>query len=1423
MYISLNGFWGRPDLIVSSLGTNKITYRAGESLRITATTRNIGSSRVGYSYTKFYLSRDRYLNSSDTYLGSDYVSSLGAGSSSTDTMTRTLGGNLSGRYYLIAKADAYGWRSESNEGNNIRVLGPINITQAKPDLIVSSLGTNKTTYRTGESLRITSTTRNIGNASVGSSYTRFYLSRDRSLGSSDTYLGSDYVSSLGAGSSSTDTMTRTLGGNLSGRYYLIAKADAYGWRSESNEGNNIRVLGPINITQAKPDLIVSSLGTNKTTYRTGESLRITSTTRNIGNASVGSSYTRFYLSRDRSLGSSDTYLGSDYVSSLGAGSSSTDTMTRTLGGNLSGRYYLIAKADAYGWRSESNEGNNIRVLGPINITQAKPDLIVSSLGTNKTTYRTGESLRITSTTRNIGNASVGSSYTRFYLSRDRSLGSSDTYLGSDYVSSLGAGSSSTDTMTRTLGGNLSGRYYLIAKADAYGWRSESNEGNNIRVLGPINITQAKPDLIVTGGTARMIDSAMGRMYANVTVRNQGTGTAGSSYVGYYLSTNSTITTLDTRLSVDYTGSLASGRSEYDYQYFNLPKNLVAGRTYYIGAIADYSNRVGESNEGNNGRVLGSFIAPPPRKPDLVVTGGTARMIDSGTGRMYANVTVRNQGTGTAGSSYVGYYLSTNSTITTLDTRLSVDYTGSLASGRSEYDYQYFNLPKNLVAGRTYYIGAIADYSNRVGESNEGNNGRVLGSFIAPPPRKPDLVVTGGTARMIDSGTGRMYANVTVRNQGTGTAGSSYVGYYLSTNSTITTLDTRLSVDYTGSLASGRSEYDYQYFNLPKNLVAGRTYYIGAIADYSNRVGESNEGNNGRVLGSFIAPPPRKPDLVVTGGTARMIDSGTGRMYANVTVRNQGTGTAGSSYVGYYLSTNSTITTLDTRLSVDYTGSLASGRSEYDYQYFNLPKNLVAGRTYYIGAIADYSNRVGESNEGNNGRVLGSFIAPPPRKPDLVVTGGTARMIDSGTGRMYANVTVRNQGTGTAGSSYVGYYLSTNSTITTLDTRLSVDYTGSLASGRSEYDYQYFNLPKNLVAGRTYYIGAIADYSNRVGESNEGNNARLLGSFTVKPVNRAPVVTTYNKTVESGKALSASSLFRVTDADGDAMTRYEFRDGGAGGGYFKVDGVTRSSGQAFQVSASRLGSVRYHGGANAGSETLSVRAYDGKTWSAWKSLTATTTKSKVDITTRTHVVDANEQIRVSSLPGFVASGVSQLQFFDSNADGNSGYFKLGGARKSGVFSIAGSDLGNLYFVGGKGDNRRFDDLYVRAKAGSTWGEWSRVSIATEPHHDTALLPNHKPKWNGNNVTFSFMTQLPTPLSQQVVLQGLQGIQFTSEIRHARGVAKMGRGLRPDLHGGERCGLRWPDAFRFRELGRVRPCLLSSNRRCMVEHDIQRPDQ
>nr|VFK43142.1 MAG: Serine protease, subtilase family [Candidatus Kentron sp. TC] len=366
----------RPDLIVSSLYTNKTTYTAGETIRITSTTRNAGNASAGSSYTKFYLSRDRYLSSSDTYLGYDYVSGLSRGYSRSDTVTGRLGVNLSGSYYIIAKADANGWRSESNEYNNIRVSNRINIVRARPDLTITSLGTDKTRYTAGESIRITATTKNIGNASAGSSYTKFYLSRDTSLGGSDIYLGDDYVSSLGAGSWSRDTVTKTLSSSLSGNYYLIAKADATNRVSESNGNNNlVRTLGSIRIDPSRPDLTITSLGTDKTRYTAGESIRITATTKNIGNASAGSSYTKFYLSRDTSLGSSDIQLRTDSVSGLNAGSWFTRTATANLGSNLSGSYYLIAKADATGRVSESNEGNNIRVIGnPLYIEKPRSNL-----------------------------------------------------------------------------------------------------------------------------------------------------------------------------------------------------------------------------------------------------------------------------------------------------------------------------------------------------------------------------------------------------------------------------------------------------------------------------------------------------------------------------------------------------------------------------------------------------------------------------------------------------------------------------------------------------------------------------------------------------------------------------------------------------------------------------------------------------------------------------------------------------------------------------------------------------------------------------------------------------------------------------------------------------------------------------------------
>ena len=114
--------------------------------------------------------------------------------------------------------------------------------------------------------------------------------------------------------------------------------------------------------------------------------------------------------------------------------------------------------------------------------------------------------------------------------------------------------------------------------------------------------------------------------------------------------------------------------------------------------------------------------------------------------------------------------------------------------------------------------------------------------------------------------------------------------------------------------------------------------------------------------------------------------------------------------------------------------------------------------------------------------VGSDTAPnpPPVLPDLSVnalslTGTTVHF------------TLQNSGQASAASSTTGLYLSTDSAITTSDTLLGTYSSPSLPAGGSES--MAWSLPTNLSAG-THYLGAIADSTSTVAESNENNNASV---------------------------------------------------------------------------------------------------------------------------------------------------------------------------------------------------------------------------------------------------------------------------------------------------------------------------------------------
>lgn len=218
-------------------------------------------------------------------------------------------------------------------------------------------------------------------------------------------------------------------------------------------------------------------------------------------------------------------------------------------------------------------------------------------------------------------------------------------------------------------------------------------------------------------------------------------------------------------------------------------------------------------------------------------------------------------------------------------------------------------------------------------------------------------------------------------------------------------------------------------------------------------------------------------------------------------------------------------------------------------------------------------------------------------------------------------------------------------------------------------------------------------------------------------NTPPVVSTSNQGVLLGQSLEAAALFSVSDADGDAMTRYQFKDGTAGNGHFTVNGVIKAANAAFEVAAADLAGVQFVGSAANGSDTVLVRANDGSSWSNWKGATVT---SAPHLTNATPVLAAqaggllrNASAAASSL--FSASDadadpILQYEFWDEVNGG--GYWSVNGVQQASGRSIAVSaaELASTAYVGGA--NPGTEQVWARAHDGIAWGAWKKWLMSTE---------------------------------------------------------------------------------------------------------------
>jgi len=262
--------------------------------------------------------------------------------------------------------------------------------------------------------------------------------------------------------------------------------------------------------------------------------------------------------------------------------------------------------------------------------------------------------------------------------------------------------------------------------------------------------------------------------------------------------------------------------------------------------------------------------------------------------------------------------------------------------------------------------------------------------------------------------------------------------------------------------------------------------------------------------------------------------------------------------------------------------------------------------------------------------------------------------------------------------------------------------------------QEIDVPGQLVGNLVYQSGSGTDTLWA-----KASDGILWGgwstAFTVTaPIDNAPVVHASNVTLAHGNLTPpASSLFSVSDADGDGITTYGFWDNGAGGGHFVLNGVVQANGQEFDVSAGQLAQLTYQNG--SGADTVWVKAKDQILWGDWSSgFTVAPPSDHAPVVDGFNFAFPHASISVSAQAFFNVSDIdgdtiTTYGFWNDGAGG--GHFWLNGVMQPNgqEFDVTAAQLAQLRYVAGSG----VDTVWVKANDGIEWGGWSNSFTVTPP--------------------------------------------------------------------------------------------------------------
>lgn len=259
-------------------------------------------------------------------------------------------------------------------------------------------------------------------------------------------------------------------------------------------------------------------------------------------------------------------------------------------------------------------------------------------------------------------------------------------------------------------------------------------------------------------------------------------------------------------------------------------------------------------------------------------------------------------------------------------------------------------------------------------------------------------------------------------------------------------------------------------------------YQGISGEYStHRFGRLNttSGSTLPVVGSFSGQDVYE---VVAGQTVQM----------ELTFENNGEQGGETPNIGFYLSTNSVISSSDDLLRAD-TGYTLGRNTPYEVtENVTIPVDTPPGN-YFLGAFVDHDNLIPETTGANNFAYYPITVLAAPS--DLLVPFSGVNDSTLRPGEAFSAVAiVRNDGDGQSDPTTLRYYRSTNSIISTGDTQIGIDSIPALNVGQTQAANDPDTAP--LTEG-IWWIGACVDSVAR--ESDTGNNCSSGTQITVAVV------------------------------------------------------------------------------------------------------------------------------------------------------------------------------------------------------------------------------------------------------------------------------------------------------------------------------------